>query len=94
MEQYEASGYEPAFLARVPTGGCVGYMDTTRDPPGVVELIELGASFDLSGYDRLGWRGTRASVCVNWSEIEEADYQSATDELRSPRGMKMALDWR
>lgn len=46
LAEYEASGYELAFLARVPTGGRVGYMDTTRDLPGMVELIELGAAFD------------------------------------------------
>jgi hypothetical protein len=46
VAEYGASGYELAFLARVPTGGRVGYMDTTRDLPGMVELIELGASFD------------------------------------------------
>jgi len=44
--RYRASGYEMAFEARVPTGGRVGYLDTTRDLPGMVELIELGAAFD------------------------------------------------
>jgi len=43
---YQASGYDLAFFARVPTGGRVAYMDTTRDLPGMVELIELGAAFD------------------------------------------------
>jgi len=46
LAEYQASGYELAFLARVPTGGRVGYMDTTRDLPGMVELIEPGAAFD------------------------------------------------
>ncbi len=59
--QYEADGYELAFLARVPTGGRVGYMDTTRDLPGMVELIELGAAFDsvFSRFYRatIGWDG-------------------------------------
>jgi hypothetical protein len=62
VAQYEASGYEVAFLARVPTGGRVGYMDTTRDLPGMVELIELGASFD-EVFSRfygatIGWDGS------------------------------------
>jgi Glyoxalase/Bleomycin resistance protein/Dioxygenase superfamily len=61
VKQYNASGYELAFLARVPTGGRVGYMDTTRDLPGMVELIELGASFDpvFSRFYRatIGWDG-------------------------------------
>jgi hypothetical protein len=61
VEQYRASGYEQAFLARVPTGGRVSYMDTTAHLPGMVELIELGASFDpaFSGFYRatIGWDG-------------------------------------
>ena len=46
VAEYQASGYELAFLAGVPTGGRVAYMDTTRDLPGMVEFIELGAAFD------------------------------------------------
>ncbi len=46
LKKYEAAGYGTAFLARVPTGGRIAYMDTTRDLPGMVELIELGAAFD------------------------------------------------
>lgn len=46
VAEYQSSGYELAFLAGVPTGGRVGYMDTTRDLPGMVELIELGAAFN------------------------------------------------
>jgi hypothetical protein len=61
VERYRASGYEMAFYARVPSGGRVGYMDTTRDLPGMVELIELGASFDtiFSRFYRasIGWDG-------------------------------------
>lgn len=61
VAEYQAAGYELAFLARVPTGGRVGYMDTTRDLPGMVELIELGAAFD-SVFSRfysttIGWDG-------------------------------------
>ena len=44
--RYRAAGYEEGFLARVPSGGRVAYMDTTADLPGMVELIEMGASFD------------------------------------------------
>jgi Glyoxalase/Bleomycin resistance protein/Dioxygenase superfamily len=61
MEKYRARGYEQAFLARVPSGGRVAYMDTTADLPGMVELIELGASFDpiFSNFYRatIGWDG-------------------------------------
>jgi hypothetical protein len=61
--KYQAAGYDLAFYARVPTGGRVAYMDTTRDLPGMVELIELGASFDpvFSRFYRatIGWDGER-----------------------------------
>jgi hypothetical protein len=61
LRRYQAQGYELAFFARVPTGGRVAYMDTTADLPGMVELIELGASFDpvFSGFYRatIGWDG-------------------------------------
>lgn len=61
LAQYRGAGYELAFFARVPTGGRVAYMDTTRDLPGMVELIELGASFDpvFSRFYRatIGWDG-------------------------------------
>jgi hypothetical protein len=46
LARYQSRGYETAFHARVPTGGRVAYIDTTRDLPGMVELIELGADFD------------------------------------------------
>jgi hypothetical protein len=56
-----AQGYEEGFFAKVPSGGRVAYMDTTADLPGMVELIELGASFDpiFSGFYRatIGWDG-------------------------------------
>jgi hypothetical protein len=63
VTHYETSGYEMAFFARVPTGGRVAYMDTTRDLPGMVELIELGAAFD-EVFGRfyaatVGWDGAR-----------------------------------
>lgn len=62
VAEYEAAGYARAFLARVPTGGRVAYMDTTRDLPGMVELIELGAAFDevFSRFYRetIGWDGS------------------------------------
>ena len=61
VEEYRASGYDIAFQARVPTGGRVAYLDTTRDLPGMIELIELGASFDavFSRFYRatIGWDG-------------------------------------
>jgi len=46
VERYRAWGCELAFYERVPSGGRVGYMDTTAHLPGMTELIELGASFD------------------------------------------------
>ena len=46
VAKFRAQGYEEGFFARVPSGGRVGYMDTTSYLPGMVELIELGAAFD------------------------------------------------
>ncbi len=45
-EALRAAGHELAFLASVPTGGRVAYMDTTSEMPGYVELIELGGGFE------------------------------------------------
>lgn len=46
LEMYKKRGYETAFFAKVPSGGHVAYMDADNDLGGMVELIELGASFD------------------------------------------------
>jgi len=46
LEMYKKRGYETAFYAKVPSGGRVAYMDADNDLGGMVELIELGASFD------------------------------------------------
>ena len=43
---YERDGYPLAFRAAVPSGGRVGYMDTTAVLPGYTELIELGGAFE------------------------------------------------
>ena len=49
------------FVAGVPTGGRVAYMDTTAELPGYVELIELGGGFEpaFSKFYRasIGWDG-------------------------------------
>jgi Glyoxalase/Bleomycin resistance protein/Dioxygenase superfamily len=62
IETYRKRGAELAFFARVPSGGRVAYMDTTAQLPGMVELIELGASFEpmFTGFYRasLGWDGS------------------------------------
>ena len=46
----------------MPSGARVGYMDTTADLPGMIELIELGAAFEPT-FNRfykasIGWDGT------------------------------------
>ena len=43
---YERDGYPLAVRAAVPSGGRVGYMDTTGVLPGFTELIELGGDFE------------------------------------------------
>jgi Glyoxalase/Bleomycin resistance protein/Dioxygenase superfamily len=61
VEAYRKAGHETAFICRVPTGGRVAYMDTTRELPGFVELIELGGAFEavFSRFYRasIGWDG-------------------------------------
>src|SRR5215469_14262286 len=61
LDKYKLRGYELAFLARVPTGGRVAYMDASNELAGMVELIELGAGFDTA-FGRfyaatIGWDG-------------------------------------
>src|SRR6266478_4891003 len=61
VAHYQAQGHELAFLAGVPSGGSVAYMDTTAQLPGYMELIELGAGFEavFSKFYRasIGWDG-------------------------------------
>jgi len=59
VARYQRDGYELAFLAAVPSGGRVGYMDTTAVLPGFTELIELGGAFE-----EVFGRFYRASI--NW----------------------------
>jgi len=61
VAQYEREGYALAFGAAVPSGGRVGYMDTTAVLPGFTELIELGGAFEevFGRFYRasIGWDG-------------------------------------
>jgi hypothetical protein len=55
-------GHELAFQAWVPTGGRVGYVDTTAELPGYLELIEMDEATDTA-FTRfyaasLGWDGS------------------------------------
>lgn len=62
LEQYRTAGHEVGFICRVPSGGRVAYMDTTKQLPGFVELIELGGAFEavFSRFYRasIGWDGS------------------------------------
>lgn len=62
LERYRAAGHEVGFICRVPSGGRVAYMDTTKQLPGFVELIELGGAFEavFSRFYRasIGWDGS------------------------------------
>jgi Glyoxalase/Bleomycin resistance protein/Dioxygenase superfamily len=62
INQYEQRGYPLAFQTRVPTGGLVGYVDTTKDLPGFIEVIENGPAVDrfFTGFytAALNWDGT------------------------------------
>lgn len=54
---YEARGFEVAFMAQVPSGGTVRYMDDGRTEPGFIELIPA-----TPGMDETFTRFWRASV--------------------------------
>jgi hypothetical protein len=61
LERHRAAGHELAFYLRVPSGGRVAYLDTTKQLPGFLELIELGAAFEpvFNTFYRasIGWDG-------------------------------------
>jgi len=46
VAHYERAGYPLVFRLAVPSGGRVGYMDTTGVLPGYTEVIELGGAFE------------------------------------------------
>ena len=46
VARYQRAGHALAVGLAVPSGGRVGYMDTTAVLPGFTELIELGGAFD------------------------------------------------
>ena len=48
LARHLEQGHELAFEAWVPTGGQVGYVDTTAELPGYVELIEMDAATDAA----------------------------------------------
>jgi hypothetical protein len=61
LERHRAAGHELAFYLLVPSGGRVAYLDTTRELPGFLELIELGGAFEpvFNTFYRasIGWDG-------------------------------------
>jgi hypothetical protein len=48
LARHREEGHELAFETWVPTGGRVGYVDTTAELPGYVELIEMDAATDAA----------------------------------------------
>jgi hypothetical protein len=59
---YQAQGYEVAFSDVSPRGARIAYIDTLRDLPGMVELIEMSERLEAI-YTRMyqasvGWDGT------------------------------------
>ncbi len=62
VEEHRAQGYEVAFSDRSPRGFRVVYMDTTRDLPGMIELLELTPSLEARYTEMylasLGWDGS------------------------------------
>jgi len=62
VEKYRELGYQPAFSDRSPRGYRVVYIDTTRDLPGMIELMEstpaLEARYTEMYLASVGWDGT------------------------------------
>ena len=62
LADYAARGYEVAFSDISPRGARIAYVDTTRDLPGMVELIEMSERLEAI-YTRMylasvGWDGS------------------------------------
>lgn len=62
VAKYRALGYEPAFTDISPRGARIAYFDTTRDLPGMIELIEMSERLEAI-YTRMylasvGWDGS------------------------------------
>ena len=61
IADYRARGYEVAFADRAPRGYRVAYMDTSRDLPGMIELLELTPALAARYNDihaaSVGWDG-------------------------------------
>ncbi len=58
---YAAGGYAVAFSDRSPRGARIAYVDTSRDLPGMIELIELTAQAEAKYAEihraSVGWDG-------------------------------------
>jgi hypothetical protein len=62
VADYRAKGYEIAFSDRSPRGYRIVYMDTTRDLPGMIELMEMMPSLETRYTEMylssVGWDGS------------------------------------
>jgi hypothetical protein len=61
VERYRSLGHAPTFSDRSPHGYCVVYIDTTRDLPGMIELMEAAPALDdgeAAPVERLGLSGS------------------------------------
>jgi hypothetical protein len=62
VADYRANGYEVAFSDRSPRGYRIVYMDTTRDLPGMIELMEMMPSLETRYTEMyissVGWDGS------------------------------------
>jgi hypothetical protein len=62
LVRHVEQGHEIVYEAKVPTGGRVAYVDSTKDLPGYVELCEVDAATDAT-FSRfyaasVGWDGS------------------------------------
>ncbi|MGZ4180183.1 MAG: VOC family protein [Solirubrobacteraceae bacterium] len=62
VEHYRALGYEEAYADVLPSGSRIVYVDSTRDLPGMIELVEHTAAqeqvYDTIYRASIGWDGS------------------------------------
>ena len=64
VDDYRSLGYEIAFTDRSPRGYRIAYLDTTRDLPGMIELMEMSNALEARYTEMyqaaVGWGGAEA----------------------------------
>src|SRR5208283_1397866 len=95
VAHYQAQGHDLVFLAGVPSGGSVAYMDTTAQLPGYLELIELGAGSRRSSASSIApaSAGTVRIRCAHSSDVDlDLDAIGILQEQLDQSGIRHVVD--